>query len=332
MTRSIRWTLVVTALVAGCTRATPEQQIVNDAADALGGRDRVTAVKTLVLEGEGTQGNLGQDVNPTATGQKFTVSTYRRAIDVANTRMRTELTRTPDFRYFQGQAATKQLNGVDGAIGYNVAANGNATRTSDTVAGDRRLELLFHPVTAVRAALDPMAMLANPRMQGSESLVDVTTASGQKFTLAIDSTSKLPTRVVAAGNNNVLGDVALITQFADYQEASGLQLPSRITSLTDEFPTSEYRLTKQAVDGDSGDLAAPAAAASAPVPPPPAAPMVAVEQMAKGVWFLGGGTHNSALIEFNDHLTLIETPQSEARGLAVIAKARELVPASRSPR
>ena len=32
-------------------------------------------------------------------------------------------------------------------------------------------------------------MLANARMDGNESLVDVTTAAGQKFTLAIDSTT-----------------------------------------------------------------------------------------------------------------------------------------------
>ena len=32
---------------------TPEQQIVNDAATALGGRDRVMAVKTMLLEGAG---------------------------------------------------------------------------------------------------------------------------------------------------------------------------------------------------------------------------------------------------------------------------------------
>src|SRR5688572_33342234 len=102
-------TLLATVMLAACSRATPEQQVVNDAAEAVGGADRILAVRTLVLEGEGTQGNLGQDINPAATGQKFVVSTYRRAIDVAGGRARTELTRTPDFRYFQGQAPAKQV-------------------------------------------------------------------------------------------------------------------------------------------------------------------------------------------------------------------------------
>ena len=326
MKRGLLMMLLAAFALAGCSRATPEQQIVNDAADALGGSERILAVKTLVLEGTGQQGNLGQDVSPEATGQKFTVSNYRRSIDVAGGRVRTELTRTPDFRYFQGQAATKQINGLDGTIGYNVAANGNANRTNDTVAGDRRLELLHHPVTAIRAALDPMAMLANARTEGSESLVDVTTADGRKFTLAIDSTTKLPARVITAGSNNVLGDVALITVFADYRDVSGLQLPSRVTSLTDDFPTAEYTFATQTLDGETGDLAAPENVRTAATPPPPAAPTVAVEPMGRGIWFLAGGTHNSALIEFEDHITLIDTPQTEARGMAVIAKARELVP------
>jgi hypothetical protein len=90
-----------------------------------------------------------------------------------------------------------------------------------------------------------MAMLAHPRTEGSESLVDVTTADGRKFTLAIDSTTKLPARVITAGTNNVLGDVALITVFADYRDVSGLQLPSRVTSLTDDFPTAEYTFATQ---------------------------------------------------------------------------------------
>ena len=46
--------LLIAAAATACTQATPEQQIVNDAAAALGGRDRVLAVKTLVIEGEGS--------------------------------------------------------------------------------------------------------------------------------------------------------------------------------------------------------------------------------------------------------------------------------------
>jgi glyoxylase-like metal-dependent hydrolase (beta-lactamase superfamily II) len=325
MTAKACLSLVAALTVAACSSATPEQQIVNDAAEALGGRDRLLAVKTLVLQGEGTQYNLGQDLVPGASGQTFTVSGYRRAVDLAGGRARIELTRKPNFVYFQGPAPQRQVQGIDGAVGYNVAPSGAATRVADAAAAERRTELLHHPVAAVRAALHPMAVLANPRIEGGQSLVDVRTAAGQAFTLAIDATTKLPGRVTTMAYNTNLGDVAINTSFEGYQETGGLQLPTRLTTRTDDFTTADLRITSQRVDGDTGDLAAPSDAASAAVAAPPA-PMVAVEELAKGIWMLAGGSHHSVLVEFSDHLMLIEAPQHEARTLAVIARAREQVP------
>jgi glyoxylase-like metal-dependent hydrolase (beta-lactamase superfamily II) len=326
MTRKGFLVLVAVAALAGCSRPTPEQQIVNDAAQAMGGAERIGAVKTLVIEGGGTQYNIGQDLVPGASGETFTVTGYKRAVDVQGGRARTELTRQPNFTFFQGPAAQTQVAGLDGAVAYNVAPNGTATRVPDLAATERRVEFLHHPLTAVRAALDPMARLANPRTEGSESLVDVTTSSGQAFTLAIDSTTKLPSRVVTTADNTNLGDVAISTTFTGYQAAGGLQLPSDLTSKTDDFTTQQIKVSSQTVDGDTGDLAAPAAAASAPAVSGPPPVTVAEEVLAPGIWFLAGGSHNSVLVEFSDHLMLIETPLNDARALAVIARARELVP------
>ena len=303
-----------------------QQQDVNDAAAALGGRDRLLAVKTLVLEGGGTNGNLLQDMTPEASGQTFLVSSYRRSIDIAGGRAKTEQTRTPTFAYFQGMAPQRQLSGIDGNVGYNVAANGAATRVADAVARDRRTELLHHPLTIVRAALDPAARLTHARTAGGERLVDLTIGDGPMCTLAIDATTRLPSRVVSTTDNANLGDVTIETTFADYQDVDGLKLPARLTSKTDRYTTATLQLTQQRVNADTGDLAAPAAAASAaPITGPPA-PVVTVEEIAKGIWLLAGQSHNSAVVEFDDHLMLIEAPQSEARTLAVIAAARKLRP------
>src|SRR5262245_30243841 len=313
-------------VAAGCAPRSPEQQIVDDAAAALGGRDRLLAVKTITIEGEGTNGNLGQDMTPEATSQTFTISGYTRAVDVANHRARVEQTRTPQFAYFQGPQPQKQVLGIDGDVGYNVAANGTATRVANAVAKDRRLELYHHPVTIVRAALDPAAKLTNPRTANGQQVVDITTADGLTFTLATDASSKLPSRVVSMTDNTNLGDVSVETTFADYQDVNGLKLPARLTTKTDTVTTADIRVTKQAIDGDVGNLSAPAAAASAAAitGPPPA--NVTAEEIASGVWFLAGQSHHSVLVEFGDHLTLIETPQNDTRALAVIAKARELRP------
>jgi glyoxylase-like metal-dependent hydrolase (beta-lactamase superfamily II) len=326
MKRTAWLAMFAVIMLGACTQPTPEQQIVNDAAEALGGSDRVLAVKTLVIEGEGTQGNLGQDMRPEATGQAFNLTDYRRAVDVAAGRARVEQTRTPNFAYFQGTAPQKQVLGIDGDVGYNVAANGTPTRVANLVADDRRAEIYHHPLTSVRAALDPKAQLATVGTMDNQSAVSVTIPSGFKFTLAIDITTKLPTRVVSMSYNPNLGDVAIETTFANYQDVNGLQLPARITTKTDKYTTADIRVTKQTVDTEVGDLAAPAAAASAaPITGPPPA-NVAVENVAKGVSLLAGQSHHSVLVEFSDHLMLIEAPQNETRTAAVIAKVRELHP------
>src|SRR6185369_5753936 len=53
---------------------------------------------------------------------------------------------------------------------------------------------------------------------------------------------------------------------------------------------------------------------------------VVSEKAADGVWFLSGGSHNSALIEMADHLILVESPLYDGRAQAVMAEARKLAP------
>lgn len=319
-----KFAIICFVLLSACTRATPEQQIINDAAAALGGRDRVLAIKTLIIDGEGTNGNLGQDMTPEATSQTFTVTGYERAVDVMNGRVRIEQTRTPNFIYFQGQQPQKQVQGLDGEVAYNVSPSGDATRAANTVAKDRRAEFYHHPITIVRAALDPSAKLSNIQNFDKQRIIDVTIPAGT-FTLAIDGTTSLPTRVVSMTDNTNLGDVAIETSFENYQDVSGLKVPTMLTTKTDRFTTATLRVTNQRVDASAGDLAAPGKAAAAPIAAPPPA-TVSVEPLAKGIWFLAGQSHHSVLIDFGSHLTLIEAPQNDTRALAVIAKARELVP------
>src|SRR5438876_11571692 len=138
MKRVAWFVLFAAATWSACAQSTPEQQVINDAAAALGGSGRIQAVKTLVVEGEGTNGNLGQDMRPDATSQTFQLTGYKRAIDLAAARMRIDQTRTPNFPYFQGQAPQMQVVGVDGGVGYTVAPNGTATRVPTPLAKDRR--------------------------------------------------------------------------------------------------------------------------------------------------------------------------------------------------
>jgi glyoxylase-like metal-dependent hydrolase (beta-lactamase superfamily II) len=309
-------------LGAACAPPTPEEQFVNDLATALGGRDRVTAARVWSAEGEATQYNLGQDMRPGAATQTFSVAGYTRHIDLGALRVSVAMVRTPNFPYFQGQAPQRQAFGIDGETVYTVNAAGTAARAAGQAAIDRRIDAFSHPLPLARAVLGGSARVANVRTTGDERQADLT-LSGVTFTLVLDG-SGAPVRVETKTDHANLGDVTVSTAFADYQDVGGLRLPARLTTRVDDFTTTELRLAKQALDGDP-----PPAAPDLPAQPAPStAPAlnVTVEPVAKGLWLLAGGSHHSVLVEFADHLVLIEAPQSEARTAAVIAKARETVP------
>jgi glyoxylase-like metal-dependent hydrolase (beta-lactamase superfamily II) len=319
-------TVSLLALAAACTRLSPEQQLVRDAAEALGGVDAVRAAGVLTLEGTGRQYNLGQDMRPGLAGQTFSVSAYRREIDLSGPRLRTTLTRTPNFAYFQGPQAQTQVQGVDGDVAYNGSAAGAATRATRTAAADRRADRYHHPLALLRAALaDGATLVAVPDRIGvvaDERSVAVHVDGGE-FVLAVDA-ANLPTRVESLSAHPNLGDVMLTTTFAAYTEANGLRLPTRIATKVDGFTTGEYEVTNQV--SPAGTVAAPAEAASAAEPAAAPAVNVAVTELAPGVWFLAGQSHHSVVVAFTDRLVMIEAPQSEARSLAAIAAARELRP------
>jgi glyoxylase-like metal-dependent hydrolase (beta-lactamase superfamily II) len=63
----------------------------------------------------------------------------------------------------------------------------------------------------------------------------------------------------------------------------------------------------------------------APAPAPAAGSEVQSEPLGDGVYLITGG-YVAIAVDMKDHITVIETGQSEARGLAVIAEAKRLIP------
>lgn len=71
----------------------------DDAAQALGGPDRILAVKTLTMEGQGAETNLGQNVTPEGELPVWNVTGFRETIDPAAARMRIRETRAAQFLF-----------------------------------------------------------------------------------------------------------------------------------------------------------------------------------------------------------------------------------------
>jgi len=303
------------------------RKAIDSAAQALGGKDKILAIQTLTIEGSGTAPNIGQNPFPEGPLPTWWIPEFKRTIDLAHHRSRTDQHRIGMFP-FALSTDIRQSQCLDGDVAFNIAPDGRAQRASDAAATDRRIEILATPVTIVRAALDPAAKLGAPHKKGASESIDITTAQGDNLTLALDGATHLPASVSWMTSSENLGDVVNTTSFEDYETVSGVQLPSRYITKIDfrNWTSGDFSVTKNIVDGDVGDLTAPSVVKSAAAPPPPAV-TVDVEPVAKGIWWLAGsGNAFSILFEFDDHLTLFEAPTSEARTKAVIDKARALVP------
>ena len=158
MKQGLLFAFTFVAIASACSRVPPGMQMVNDAATALGGKERVLAVRSLVITGAGDNPNIGQNVTPDAPLNIWRVTDFTRSIDLVNGRMRLRQVRSARFPYTLA-TIQHQTQGIDGDVAFNVAEPGagvtpTAVRASAAVAHDRRAEMLHNPVAAVRAALE----------------------------------------------------------------------------------------------------------------------------------------------------------------------------------
>jgi glyoxylase-like metal-dependent hydrolase (beta-lactamase superfamily II) len=341
-------TAAVAALVIGAAAqaASPELQLVTRAAEALGGRTRVMAVKTLQIVGYGELaymnggGNISAD--PAAPQKWQKVLDYTRTVDLEHWRTRVQQRLKMDFVFAStvGQLGLNRTNEtLDGDIAYDIGGGFLAAPqagpqpprpASAAAARQRRVEMLAHPLTIIRAALDPGTRLTRLRKQGTLQLIDITTREGDTLTLAVHAATALPAWVSYVGPNANLGDVTYRTAFTGYVPERGIQLPMGFATTIDfrNVVQSKLYVDRNIVDGPIDDLAAPAAVRAPRTPAPAAAADTAAvppTKVADHVWFLNGNT----FLEFDDHLTMVEANRTDAALRSVLDAANRLVPGKR---
>ena len=334
------------ALAAGLAGqgTSAELQFVMRSADALGGRDRVMALRTLQIVGNGELayfdggGNITGD--PAAPQKWQKALDYRRTIDLEHWRTRVQQRLKMDFVFAStvGQLGLNRTNEtLDGDVAYNVGGGFLAAPQSGTpqpqpagsaAARQRRVELLAHPITIIRAALDSTTRLSNLRKQGNLQLVDVTVRQGDTLTLAVNATSTIPEWVSYVGPHVNLGDVTYRTHFIGYEPEKGIQLPTAFATTIDwrNVVHSKLDVDRNIVDEPVDDLSAPASVQSAS---PQGAPGGGASQqpikVADHVWYMNGNT----FFEFDDHITMVEANRQDAALQAILKVVNALVPGKR---
>ena len=300
-------------VVIGC--ATPSvdgQATIARASQAMGGAD----LKSIRYTAEGTGYTFGQAFVPTVVWPKITVHSQARSINYDTASMREEITisraePTGGGGYpLQGQQRNDQF--VSGTSAWNQAATG--PQPGPRFVGDRVHQLWITPHGVLKAAQRNKAA-AHERSEGTAL---VFTEPGRFIATAIVGADGLVNRVDSRVPDPVLGEIDVVTRYSNYRDFGGVKFPGRIEQTMAGMPVLDVQVGEVQPNA-AVDIAVPDAVRGA-------SERVATEKIAEGVWFVGGGSHNSVAIEMKDHLVLVETPLNDGRSVPVIDAVRALVP------
>jgi glyoxylase-like metal-dependent hydrolase (beta-lactamase superfamily II) len=275
-----------------------------------------TGVKSIQYAGSGVNFQVGQNYSPDLPWPRFIVKSYTRAVNYETAALRDELVRLQGEDPPRGgggqpvRGEQRQIFVLNGDVTWTVA--GDVVNPTPVALIERQLQLWTTPHGVVKAATANKATV-----QGR--VISFTVPGKYRVKATIDGQNMVE-RIDAVAPHAVLGDVPVEIRYSDYRDFSGVKFPTKIKQTIGAHPALE--LTVSDVQ--------PNVAVDLPVPDPvrqTPAPYARVtsQMVAEGVWFLSGGSHNSALIEMKDHLILVESPLNEDRAVAVLAEVKNLV-------
>jgi glyoxylase-like metal-dependent hydrolase (beta-lactamase superfamily II) len=166
----------------------------------------------------------------------------------------------------------------------------------------------------------------------SFSPAGLTSPSGQPYVVTgmLDA-NLLVTHVETEVEHNVLGNLLVEFDYSGYADMGGVQVPGQIVQRQGGLQTFDATITSATPN--------PVDVIALLTPPPnpgrgggpggggpggaPAAPPV--EMLGEGVYKIGGN-YTSLAIDMGDHILVVESGQSDARGMAVMAAAKEAIP------
>jgi glyoxylase-like metal-dependent hydrolase (beta-lactamase superfamily II) len=332
------------------------RKLVQQAAEALGGVEKLQAVRNISLAGYGQFPWVfgAEEISGSShVPLKYTaVNDLRRVYDLEHNRFQERGRPFLLFPFLAVKAYSFPLEDdrLDGDIAYNATSANmfggppgpeKPRRIGESVGGIdpdgvhvRRMWMMNDPVVLVRAMLDPATKLSPPHRDGKYVVVDITLKQGDKLSAGFSPRTafcqalceNLPAFVRWSAPQIDLGQATFTTWFTGYASIEGLMLPLGYDTRTDWRDIDYYKIYVDHYDINSSipDLAAPAEVRDAPVPPDFPVRPVTAEKVADHLWRLTPS--GTTVIEFKDHLTLFELDANPLQAKAVIEFARTLVP------
>lgn len=325
-------TLTVAALLVALSIGASAQNasaVIAAASKAMG----VDTLNSITFSGTARQGAFGQSTaigNPMGPNNLTQITSYTRTITfgqvdqmalVSRATGPTQPPKTPDV--------PAPMPGV---------FNQNITGQQAGNNGPQAMNIWTTPWGFLKGAA--AAGNATVRTAGGQQVVayqpaNIKSPSGQMYTVTgYINTQNLVTKVETRVENTVVGDLLVELEYSDYQNRNGVQVPGRIVQKQAGLQIFDANIT--AATPNPANVAelltpppAPARGGGPPAGAPPApqqqAAGPAVEKLGEGAFKIAGN-YTSLAVDMGDHILVVESGQSDARGLAVMAAAKQAIP------
>ncbi|MEO8020061.1 MAG: MBL fold metallo-hydrolase [Pseudomonadota bacterium] len=279
----------------------------------------VQTVESLEFEASGKYFQFTQAPAPELPWPPFTVDGYAATLDYQRAAVHAKYHRVqvqePGRERPLAEATMDQyaINGVS----WNLAPGPTAIPAN---LAERNAEIWASPQGFVKAALANHALVTTAK-DGARVIFN---RGKYRYEGVINSKSEV-VYVRTFMDSPVLGDTPIEWRYSGYRDFDGVPFPTSIERLVAGLPW--YQLSVTAVRINTAvPFPVPAEVAANPTP---SVSGVDVTELAPGVFFFAGGTHNSVIVEQKDGVVVVEAPLNEERSRAVMAKVRELFPAKK---
>ncbi len=347
-----------------CATVTPEQTLVERAITAMGGAERLAAIKTLSFKGNAKFWEPEQSDVPGGEPRFIVDAPFEGAFDSAGRALRIDweknmayIPRT--FKYSEIVTPTAgYVIGVDSS-----GRNAQSLKSSPPAHSMSGYRLAAAQRESRRNAVGPLllAMRANPEhlkpamdvVAGGQSYPAV---SFDEFIVAFDPASGLPARVRSLDYESIWGDIDYDLVLSDWREFGGVKIPMGRKTEANGRLLIEAAFTDVRVNPavDPARFAAPEAVrADAVIPATRNVPYqwvlrrqivgfymdsdnvsydtrasqgLRLQQVAPGVYQVQGGTHHSLVVEMSDHLIVMDAPITDAQSMWLVGATRAQFP------
>ncbi len=319
--------LAISALPIGQAAAQDAKSLLQAADKATG----ASSVKSVVYSGTGTIRYPGQSFDPNGDWPAAPMTSYTATLDYGSKSAKEDFTVDVSKKERGGGLAVpRETDFVSGSYAWNLNAQGQAN-PQPNAAELRQFMITVSPYGFIKAALASGNATVEDRyfnrLDETVKVVGFTTGK-YRITGEFDDNNLLE-RVVTWFPSPVMGDMQIEVRYTDWKDVGGgAKFPFHIHAHQGDHPLIaggrnwfDVRVTDAKVNADVA-ISVPDNVRSAQAPQV----RVASQKLADGVWYIGGGSHNSLAVEFKDFVTMIESPLDDARTNAVISEIHKLIP------